>query len=92
MPEKPAKIENKFWIVCAAEMMVYYTGVPIYWQNQMCSYKAKKTKNVYLPSSMHHLATVDNDNPQKHSEAMLFYNTTKRWCRQRHQNAQELFS
>ena len=35
MPQKPAKIENKFWIVCAAGMMVYYTGAPIYWQNQL---------------------------------------------------------
>ena len=43
----------------------------------MCSYKAKKAKNVYLLSSMHNVGRVDDGDPKRRPEAILFYNETK---------------
>ena len=43
----------------------------------MCSYKAKKTKNVYLLSSMHNVERVEEKDSKRHPEAILFHNETK---------------
>ena len=44
----------------------------------MCSYKAKKAKNVYLLSSMLNVERVEEKDPKRRTEAILFYNETKR--------------
>ena len=43
----------------------------------VCSYKAKKAKNVYLLSPMHNVERVKEKDPKRHLEAILFYNETK---------------
>ena len=43
----------------------------------MYSYIAKKIKNVYLLSSMHNVERVEDEDPKRHVEAILFYNETK---------------
>ena len=43
----------------------------------MCSYKAKKAKNVYLLSSMHNVERVEEKDSKRPLEAILFYNETK---------------
>ena len=43
----------------------------------MYSYIAQKTKNVYLLSSMHNVERVEDEDPKRRLEAILFYNETK---------------
>ena len=43
----------------------------------MCLYKAKKAKNVYLLSSMHNVERVEEKDPKRRPETILFYNETK---------------
>ena len=43
----------------------------------MCSYKAKKAKNVYLLSSMHNVERVEEKDPKRYPEVISFYNETK---------------
>ena len=41
------------------------------------SYKAKNTNNVFLLSSMHNVETVEDNDPKRRPEAILFDNETK---------------
>ena len=43
----------------------------------MCSYKAKKAKNVYLLSFMHNVDRVEEKDLKRLPEVILFYNETK---------------
>ena len=43
----------------------------------MCSYKEKNAKNIYLLSSMHNVEGVEEKDPKRRPEAILFYNETK---------------
>ena len=43
----------------------------------MCSYKAKKTKNVYLLSPMHNVERLEDEDSKRCLEAILLYNETK---------------
>ena len=43
----------------------------------MCSYKVKKTKNMYVLSSMHNAERDDDEDPKRRNEVILIYNETK---------------